>query len=67
MNKELTTYIVRHIFSNLGIIESNYINTNLSKSLKSQDFLLNEKLIFEDELGVIHENKIYGCQISTEK
>ena len=62
MNLILTEHIIRHIFSNLLIISSNFVNVNSSKSLLSTEFLLNETLQFEVEDGIFN-NKIWGCQL----
>ncbi len=61
MNQTLTLEIIKHVFANLAIISSNFININKTKSLLNKDFLLPEKLVFEDENGEINKN-IYGCQ-----
>lgn len=64
MNKELTAQIIKHIFSNLGII-GNKLNTNYSKSLNSKEFLLNDKIKFELSDGTILNNKVWGCQYTS--
>ena len=61
MNIKLLDQIVRHIFSNLLIIKSDFVDTKSSKVLKSKDFLLKEKLTFETDVGSI-SNKLWGCQ-----
>ena len=62
MNIELLDKIVKNIFANLLVIPSNFVNPN-GKSLKSNDFLLKEKLSFETDNGTVFKN-IWGCQIS---
>lgn len=64
MNKKLTEQIVYHIFSNLGILPSTFINLDGTKSLIDKQFLLPEKLKFEIENEEIIQKNIYGCQIS---
>ena len=64
MNLILLEEIVKNIFANLLVIQSDYINQN-SKALQSKDFLLKEKLDFEDDEKTI-SNNIWGCQISSE-
>jgi hypothetical protein len=66
MNPILREEIVRHVFSNLGVIPSKFINQDKSKSLMSKEYLLNEHLLFEDESGDVIENKVWGCQMSAE-
>lgn len=63
MNILLTEQIVKHIMSNLGIINSKYVNIDQSKSLMSNDFIINEKLSFKMDNGIINNN-IWGCQLS---
>ena len=67
MNKILTEHIVKHILSNFGAIESNYVDFSSSKSLLSSEYLLPDELLFEDENEKQYKNKIYGCQLSTEQ
>ena len=64
MNPVLRAEIVRHIFANFGVIPSDYIDSTKTKSLISKEYLIPEKLSFEDENGVISDNKIWGCQLS---
>jgi hypothetical protein len=64
MNKNLTNSIVNHIFANLLVIPSDFINIDKSKSLISKEYLLNKKLVFEEE-GNVFNNNIWGCQMST--
>ena len=66
MNRKLMEDIVRHIFANLAVIPSTFVNIDKTKSLMSKDFVLNEMLSFENEDGIIN-NKIWGCQISVEQ
>jgi hypothetical protein len=65
MNNKLLEEIVRHVFASLLIIESDFIDLNSSKSLKSKDFLLKEKLDFSSDDETI-SNNIWGCNISSE-
>lgn len=66
MNKLLMESIVNHIFANLAVIPSTFVNLDKTKSLFSKEFIVNDKLTFStDEKQV--ENKIWGCQISADK
>lgn len=58
--------IVRHIFSNLAVISSSFVDTEKTKSLMSKDYLLPEKISFESGEDII-KNKVWGCQISVEQ
>lgn len=67
MNKTLMENIVRHVFANLAVIPSNFVNLDRTKFLMDKDFLLHDKISFvTDNEGVIH-NKLWGCQISAEQ
>src|SRR5574339_296325 len=66
MNPHLRAEIVRHVFSNFGIIPSDFVNKEKTRSLMSKDYLLPETLSFEDEDGIISSNKIWGCQLSAD-
>src|SRR6266404_6345393 len=61
MNTDLTSQIIKHIFGGFRIINSTFININ-SKSLISNSFLLNEKLVFDEDIQAI-ENNIWACQM----
>jgi hypothetical protein len=65
MNTDLLEQIVKNIFANLLVIPSKFVKQDVSKSLKSKDFMLNEVLTFEVDNEVI-TGKIWGCQISAE-
>lgn len=67
MNYILMEQIVKHILANLAIIPSNIVNLDRTKSLISKDFLLKEKLNFENEEGSPLKNNVWGCQISAEQ
>lgn len=64
MNPVLRNEIVKHIFTNFGIISSDYVNNDKTQSLISQEYLLPEKLTFEDDNGTVYNNKVWGCQLS---
>ena len=69
MNKELLEQIVKHIFANLLVIESPYVNKDLSKSLMTKEYLLNDHLSFDcndEDKDIVKQNNIWGCQISTD-
>lgn len=63
MNYVLMEQIIRHVMSNLGVVPSSFVDLNRSKSLRTKEFLLNEKLKFELETGVVKKD-IWGCQIN---
>lgn len=65
MNFALMEQIIRHVFSNLGIVPDNNVDLSFSSSLRSDEFLLPEKLTFagEDEEAEI-VNSLWGCQIT---
>lgn len=64
MNEKLSEEIAYHIFSNIGIFPSSFVDQGKSKSIVSKDFILNEKISFiNDENKAINKN-VYGCQIS---
>jgi len=66
MNPKLRAEIVRHVFANFGVIPSEYINADKTRSLSSKEWLIPETLSFEDEDGIISEHKIWGCQLSAD-
>lgn len=65
MNLQLREEIVKHVFANLGIISSEFVRSN-TKSILDKEFLLNEKLLFENQEEQEISNKIWGCQLSAE-
>jgi len=62
MNSRLLEQIVRNVFENFRIIPSEFVDTDRTKSLMDNEFLLKEVLSFEMD-GVNRSNKIWGCQI----
>jgi len=64
MNKKLTEQIVYHVLSNLGVIASSFVNKETTKPIIDKQFLLSEKLSFEDEEGETIRKNVYGCQLS---
>jgi hypothetical protein len=64
MNPNLRSEIVKHIFANFGVIPADYVSEK-TRSLIGKDYLLPEKLSFENEDSTI-ENKIWGCQLSSD-
>jgi hypothetical protein len=58
--------IIRHVMANLAIVPAPFVNLEKTKSLTSKDFLLKEKLVFENDDGTT-TNKVWGCQISAEQ
>jgi hypothetical protein len=67
MNTNLLEEIVKHIFSNLSVIHSHFVNSEKSKSLMSSEFLLDKKLSFDLENNETADRKVWGCQISSEQ
>lgn len=65
MNLNLRAEIIRHVFANFGIIHSEYVS-NKTRSLMSKEYLLPEKLSFDDDDGNVRENKVWGCQLSAD-
>lgn len=55
--------IVRHVMSNLAIVPASFVDLDRSKSLRSKEFLLNEKLSFQKENGQVFTKNVWGCQI----
>ena len=64
MNKKLTEEIARHILSNLGVLPSSFVDSEQTKLVIDKQFLLSEKIKFQDSDGKEIINNIYGCQIS---
>lgn len=64
MNIQLTHSIAHHILASLLIVSSDFINFDKTKSLSSKEYLLDKKLILEED-GSSFQNNIWGCQIST--
>lgn len=69
MNKDLCYSIIKHIFSNFGIIPSSFINWDKTQSLLDKRFVLPEKLSFveidNNSKEKIIDHNIYGCQMIT--
>lgn len=65
MNYELMGSIIKHIMANLAIISSTFVNLDKSKSLMTKEYLLTNKLSFQNENFETVNNNIWGCQIST--
>lgn len=62
MNSKLTEQIVFHILANLGVLPSDFVNQDVTKSLLDKSHVLSEKVSFEIDNKVIRNN-IYGCQV----
>lgn len=65
MNLNLRAEIVKHVFANFGVIPSDYVSEE-TRSLISKDYLLPEKLSFEDDSDIVLDNKVWGCQLSAD-
>jgi len=64
MNPLLTEQIINHILSSLMIINTDSLNQKKFRSLKSSEFLLSEKLSFDDDNEKTIKNDIWGVQLS---
>ncbi len=64
MNQKLTEEIAYHVLSNMGVLPSNFVNKDLTKSITDPQFLLKEKTNFQTAEGKIINGNIYGCQVS---
>lgn len=60
MNNALTEQIIKHLFTNLGIINK---SQNV-KSLIVKEYLLQDKLVFEFDDNTIINSNIWGCEIN---
>jgi len=67
MNQDLLEQIVKHVFSNLMVIPSIYINVDKSKSLMEKEYLLPDNIPFDVEGGATVNNRVWGCQISADQ
>ena len=63
MNKQLLESIVKHVFANLAIIPSDFVNLDRSRSLMEKEYLLDQKLTFE---GDVRQGQVWGCQLSSD-
>lgn len=66
MNRQLLESIIRHVFANLAIIPSDFVNLDKTKSLKSKEYLLDQRLTFEGSDDKRH-GQVWGCQFSSEQ
>lgn len=64
MNSKLTEQIAYHVFANLGVLPSSFINPEQTKSVIDKQFLLPDKITFVTEEGDVLRKNVYGCQIS---
>jgi hypothetical protein len=64
MNKKLTEQIAYHIFANLGVLPSNFVDQEVTRSIIDKQFLLSEKITFNTEDGGTLRKNIYGCQVT---
>lgn len=64
MNQKLTEEIALHVLSNLGILPSDFVNQDQTKSVFSKQFVLPEKISFESEEKQVFHKNVYGCQVS---
>ncbi len=66
MNVKLTNEIVRHIFSNFGIVKTDFVNLESSKSLMDKSYLLTDKIKLDND-GAVVTNNVWGCQMSADQ
>lgn len=66
MNKQLRETIVKHVFANFALIPSDFVNFSKTKSLRSKEYLLTERIPFALEDGSEEEKNVWGCQLSVE-
>ena len=65
MSIKLTEIIIDHIYSNLVIVPSDYVNQEKSQSILSKDFLLVDRTLdFKDSKNSYH-NKVWSCQATS--
>ena len=67
MNLKLRETIVEHVLANLAVIPSTFVSFDKSKSLKSKEFLLSDKISFIAIDEKVVENKLWGCQFSADQ
>jgi len=63
MNTRLLEQIVRNIFENFRVIPSEFVDSDKTKSLITDEFLLKDRLSFDVD-GVSKSNRIWGCQMT---
>jgi hypothetical protein len=62
MNNNLKKEIINHIFNQFGLFQENQIY-----NLKDNKFLLDKKIIFEDDDKKVFESKIYASSVEIDK
>lgn len=65
MNRQLLESIVRHVFANLAVIPSEFVNIDKTRSLLEPEWLLKKTLTFTDE-NENHKGQVWGCQLSAD-
>lgn len=63
-NANLTKQIINHIYLSFGIMNDNNIHFDKYKSIKSNEFLSEKKISFEDENKNILKNNMWAIKIS---
>lgn len=66
MNKKLRETIVKHVFASFALIPSDFINLNTTKSIKSKEYLLSDRIPFALEDGSEEEKNVWGCQFTVD-
>ena len=64
MNNKLTEQIAYHVLSNLGVLPSDFVDQEVTRSIIDKQFLLSEKISFETTTGEVLRKSIYGCQVT---
>ena len=68
MNFPLMEQIIRHVFANLAVVPSDQVDMSFSSPLRSEQYLLPEKLTFGGLAGAPDvTNSVWGCQITLDK
>lgn len=66
MNQDLIEQIVLHIYSQFAIIPSSFVDLGKTKSLRSKEYLLLDKLTFELDDNSSIQNRVWGCQLKVQ-
>lgn len=64
MNRRLTETIAHHVLANLAVLPSSFIDKERTRSIIDKQFLLPEKLTFQDNGETVFRASVYGCQVT---
>jgi hypothetical protein len=64
MNKKLTEQIAHHILANFGVLPASFIDWQHTQSLADKQYVMSDKLVFENEDSETIKNSIYACQVT---